>query len=366
MRPPTEPLWVKRFAARGFRNLADLELEPGARFNVVHGDNGQGKTNLLEALDYLSTLRSFRGAAPAELILHGAEAAVLAARIETGPTTREERVRLAHGSPREVLIDGRRVRARSGPQGLLPAVLFHPGDVGLVSGSPERRRALLDRALAQLDATFSSTAAAYDRALRSRNRLLRPERVDARAVHAYDEILAAAGAVIGRARAALVDDLAPRVSAIYGEITGEDDALRLRYAPRVEPEVERLRKALADALDRDQARGFTADGPHADDLEIALEGRGARRFASQGQQRAAALALKVAELGALEARSGRVPLLLLDDVSSELDASRSRRLFACLARLGGQVFLTTTHPGLIPLDRDRTDFRMARGVVERD
>jgi len=351
---------------RRFRNLADLRLDPHPRFNVIHGDNGQGKSNLLEAVDYLSTLRSFRHATPAELIVHGGETAELLARIVAGKTTREERVRLRHGAPREVVIDGKRARNRGGPQGLLPTVLFHPGDVGLVGGAPERRRALLDRALAQLDPTYTSTAAAYDRALRSRNRLLKAERVDARAVHAYDELLASAGAVIGRSRAALVGDLAPRVSALYGEITGEDEALVLRYAPRVEPDVARIVKVLDAAFAKDCARGFTADGPHADDLDVALKGRGARRFASQGQQRAVALALKVAELEVLEQRGGRVPLLLLDDVSSELDASRSRRLFACLARLGGQVFITTTHAHLIPLDTDRSDFRVAAGVVTPD
>ena len=342
-----------------------MQLDPGPRFNVVHGDNGQGKSNLLEALDYLSTLKSFRGASSAEVIAHGADSADVAARIETGPTTREERVRLRRGAAREVMIDGRRARARIGAQALLPTVLFQPADVGLVGGAPERRRALLDRALTQLDATFASSASAYDRALRSRNRLLRADQVDRKAIGAYDEILASAGAVVGRARASLVTDLAPRVQALYGEITGEDDALRLHYAPKVEPDVDVLRRAIAEAFDNDRARGYTTRGPHADDLELALEGHGARRHASQGQQRAVALALKVAELAALEQRSGRVPLLLLDDVSSELDPSRSRRLFACLGRLGGQVFLTTTHAGIIPLEEDRVDFAVASGVVTR-
>lgn len=362
------PLRVRRLATRGFRNLADAQLEPGPRFNVVHGDNGHGKSNVLEALHYLATLRSFRGASAAEMIRRGADEAQLGASVEQGPIGHEFSLRLHTRSAREVRLDGRRPRSHASYRNALPAVLFHPVDVQLVGGSPERRRALLDEMLEQLDVTFATTAAAYERALRSRNRLLRSGAGDRRAITAYDEILAAAGALIGQARERLVVDLAPRVSSLFGEIggdDGDDGELALRYAPKVEPRVASLTRALAEELERDCARGYTGVGPHADDLAISLAGAGARRFASQGQQRAVALALKVAELEALERRSGKVPMLLLDDVSSELDRARNRRLFACLSRLGGQVFLTTTHPEFILLDEDRTDFHVRDGVVTR-
>lgn len=359
------PLRVRRLGTRGFRNLADAQLEPGPRFNVVHGDNGQGKSNLLEALHYLATLHSFRGASAAEMIQRGAIEAQLSAAVEQGPIGHELSLRLHPGSAREVRLDGRRPRSHGGYRNALPAVLFHPVEVQLVGGSPERRRALLDEMLGQLDVTFATTAAAYERALRSRNRLLRAGSGDRRAIAAYHEILAAAGAVIGQARERLVADLAPRVATLFGEIGGEDGVLALRYAPKVEPRVASLARALAEDLERDCARGYTGVGPHADDLAISLAGAGARRFASQGQQRVVALALKVAELEALERRSGKVPMLLLDDVSSELDRARNRRLFSCLSRLAGQVFLTTTHPEFILLDHNRTDFHVHNGVVTR-
>ncbi|MBC7174123.1 MAG: hypothetical protein H5U40_16895 [Polyangiaceae bacterium] len=144
---------------------------------------------------------------------------------------------------------------------------------------------------------------------------------------------------------------------------GAELPLSVAYRPRVEPDRQAIREALSRALPKDLARGFTADGPHADDLGLELRRVAARHFASQGQHRAMVLALKVAELDVMTERLGRVPVLLLDDVSSELDRARNRRLFELLARLGGQVFLTTTHPEFILLDTDRTDLRVEAGRV---
>jgi DNA replication and repair protein RecF len=360
-----QPLRVRRLATRGFRNLGDTALEPGPRFNVVHGDNGQGKSNLLEALYYVATLRSFRGATSDELVRRGTSEGQIVASVEHGPIGHDLSVHLRAGAAREVRLDGRRPRSHASYRNALPAVLFHPADVQLVGGAPDRRRVLVDETLEQLDATFAATAAAYDRALRSRNRLLRTAPDDRRAIGAYDEILASAGAVVGQGRERLIGDLGPRVAALFAEIGGEDGELKLGYAPKVEPRVEALKRALAAEIEKDCARGYTGVGPHADDIAISLAGARARRFASQGQQRAVALALKVAELEALERRTRKVPVLLLDDVSSELDRAHNRRLFACLARLGGQVFLTTTHPEFILLDQDRTDFLVRAGTIAR-
>lgn len=244
-------------------------------------------------------------------------------------------------------------------------VLFHPGHLALAGGAPEGRRAFLDRILEQMDPTYGSTLGSYTRALRSRNRLLRQERFDRRSVTAFDEVLASAGAVVGHTRAQLVSDLAPRAERAFGEVAGETLPLKVSYRPRVDPDPEALRAALHKALDRDRKRGFTADGPHADELVLEVGGVGARHHASQGQQRAIVLALKVAELDVLSARVERVPMLLLDDVSSELDRSRNARLFEMLSRLGNQVFLTTTHPEFIRLEDNRADFQVAEGRVTR-
>ena len=152
----------------------------------------------------------------------------------------------------------------------------------------------------------------------------------------------------------------------FEDVIGLELPLDVRYAPRVEPSEENIAEALGRAWEKDRARGFTADGPHGDDLALVVrETVKARHHASQGQHRAMVLALKVAELDVISRLVGRIPILLLDDVSSELDRGRNRRLFQMLARLGGQVFLTTTHPEFILLDEHRTDFRVEGGVVTR-
>lgn len=361
--PAAPPQRLLSLTLRGFRNLAPLTFEPGPHFNVLHGDNGQGKSNLLEAIDYLSRLGSFRGASTDELVGMDADEAQMLAVLSGQPLPRELRIRLRRGAARTVAVDGKRPKSRATYHLDQQVVLFHSGDMTLTTGGPDKRRAFLDRILEQVDGTYSASLAAYDKALRSRNRLLKAEHPDVRAITAYDELLASAGTIVALARDQLVQELAPRVSARFAEISDQGLALELTYQPRVPPSVERHRQVLKDALRKDLARGFTADGPHADDLLFSLADNRAKRFASQGQHRAIVLALKVAEMEELTARVGRVPILLLDDVSSELDRTRNAQLFTLLSRLGGQVFLTTTHPEFILLRDNRRDFAVAGGVV---
>ncbi|HJK94613.1 MAG TPA: DNA replication/repair protein RecF, partial [Polyangiaceae bacterium LLY-WYZ-15_(1-7)] len=361
------PLRVERLATRGFRNLGETLLAPGPAFNVIHGDNGAGKSNLLEALHYLGALKSFRGAKTDDLIGLDAERALVQAKISGEAAPRIFRVLLERRKARRLQLDGKRPRSIATWHGALQVVLFHPGDLTLAMGSPEPRRAFLDRILEQMDATYAAALSTYSKALRSRNRLLKLEQLDRRSITAYDAILCQAGEVIGQTRARLVDDIAPRAEQAFASVAGVELPLEVRYEPRVEPTQEAIRAALAKAWEKDRARGFTADGPHGDDLALRVrEGVKARHHASQGQHRAIVLALKVAELDVLTARIGRVPILLLDDVSSELDRSRNRRLFALLRQLGGQVFLTTTHPEFILLEEDRVDFRVEAGSIEGD
>jgi DNA replication and repair protein RecF len=360
---PTTHTLLAKLRVLEFRNLRQLEFSPGPRFNVVFGDNGQGKSNLLEAIEYVGSLRSFRGARVEDIVNESASRAELAALAAGDGPPHALRVTLDRAQRREVRLDDKRPRSRSVYGRILPAVVFHPGELSLTAGGADARRGFLDHLLTRLDETYATSLAAYTRALASRNRLLRAESPNRRGITAYDELLAASGAVLGQARAALVDALSPRVATLFREISDDGPALALAYEPRVKPEVASLRAALQNAFDKDIARGFTADGPHADDLVFRLRETKARRYASQGQHRAMVLALKVAELLELEKRSGRTPLLLLDDVSSELDRAKNRRFFAVLARLGGQVFLTTTQPDLILVDTDRRDFLITGGQL---
>lgn len=199
--------------------------------------------------------------------------------------------------------------------------------------------------------------------MKSRNRLLVDSSADRRAIMAYDELLASSGSVIGKAREALVSSLSGRISEAFRGISGDREALSVSYRPRVEPTVAAIRQALERSLEKDLARGFTAEGPHGDELLLKVGSSRARHYASQGQHRSIALALKIAELRELERRTARTPLVLLDDVSNELDASSNRRLFALLTELGSQVFLTTTRASEIGINVDRTDFWVKEGVI---
>lgn len=356
-------LRLERLVARGFRNLADLDLAPGARFNVLSGENGQGKSNLLEAIYYLGSLSSFRGAGREDLIGHDKDRALLAGQFAARLPI-AARVGLDREGPRRLALNDKRPRSSAVWTSQLPMVLFHPGDVALASASPELRRAFLDRILEQMDPTYPSARAAYAKALRSRNRLLKAREVVPRAVRAYDAILASAGAVVGQARARLVLALAPCVESAFARVAGEEIPLEVAYRPRVEPTVAAISAALNASFEKDVARGFTAEGPHADDVALRVEGRGVRHHASQGQHRMMVLALKLAELEVLVRSVGAIPILLLDDVSSELDRTRSRRFFDVLRGIGAQVFLTTTQPELIAIEGDRRDYRVVQGAIE--
>jgi DNA replication and repair protein RecF len=357
---------VVSLRTHGFRNLRSLTFEPGPHFNVIHGDNGAGKSNLLEAIYYLGALKSFRGAKTDDLIALDSESASIEATLDQGPAPHKLRVELGRSAQkRRLLLDGKRPRSTSAWYQTIRMVLFHPGDLVLAAGGPDRRRAFLDRMLEQMDPIYASTLASYEKALRSRNRLLKDERIDRRSVRAYDAILSKAGGVIGQARQRLIDDLGPRTLRAFSDVFAGDIPLVVRYLPRVEPSEGAIAQALERSFDKDRARGFTADGPHADDLELRLHRVGARHHGSQGQHRTIVLALKTAELDLLTERTGKVPILLLDDVSSELDRNRNRRFFQMLSHAGGQVFLTTTHPEFILLENDRADFHVEAGRVTR-
>lgn len=360
-----QPSRLEALTLSGVRNLAPLSFQPGPRFNVLFGDNGAGKSNLLEAIAYIASLRSFRGAAKEDIIAAGQSACTLSARVASVPLSHEYRISIDRKKPRSVVVDGKRPSSLGAYYSTLQLVLFHPADVELAVGAPSLRRAFLDRMLEQLDVGYPRLLAEYDKALRSRNRLLKSERPDVRSVTAYDPMLASHGARIGAARQKLVDELSPLAEGHFAEITDHGLPLSLSYSARHEPDPEVLARALRDSYAKDLARGFTGVGPHGDDLRVGVLDQLAKHHASQGQHRAFVLALKIAELLVLAQRTSKVPILLLDDVSSELDRTRNRRLFGLLSRLGGQVFLTTTHREFILLEDERADFRIEQGKVER-
>ncbi|WP_243337564.1 DNA replication/repair protein RecF [Anaeromyxobacter soli] len=358
-------------AVKDFRNLAEVVLAPSPRATVLLGENGQGKTNLLEAIYFLTTLKPLRAARLVELVRHGAERGEVAGDFDGPGGVRRVAVQVAAGG-RVALLDGKPQERLDDYFEGLAAVCFAPDDLLLVKGGPEGRRRFLDRAAFNRWPAVLGEARDYVRALRARNAALRGGVAEVEA--SFRAPLARAGARLVRRRQALVDELAPRVGAAFREISGPGapDA-RFAYRPSAglsgegsEAELTAaLDAALGARLERDRDRGFTSAGPHMDELVLALDGRGARAYASQGQQRALVLALKIAEIENLRSALGRPPLLLLDDVSSELDPAKNRYLLAYLAALPAQAFLTTTDRRLLEpaAGPDTTFYRVERGVV---
>ena len=342
-------------AIQDFRNLVSVELTPSRRATVAVGQNGQGKTNLLEALYVLATLKPLRGSRLSELIRFGQGQARVTGKFLLSGATRDISVDITPGA-RQASVDGKRAARLEDYFGGVSVVAFTPEDLAVVKGGPDGRRGFLDRAVFNRFPVYLKESRDYLRALKSRNTLLKqhaaPEYLDA-----YNVALARTGSRVLVRRRALMAELAPRAEAAFHAIAKTGDPARYDYAPTPfaelyrEAEVEALETALLAALEqrtrRDRERGFTSVGPHTDDLTLELGGRSARSYASQGQQRAFVLAWKVAEIENLSATLGYQPLLLLDDVSSELDPERNAYLMHYLAACGAQVFLTTTEASLV-------------------
>ncbi len=364
---------VRAVELSDFRNLASVLVEPHPRCNVFSGDNGQGKTNLLEAIFLVGSLTSFRASRVEELVRFGAAAAWARARIERRGLERLYEVGVA-GMPlrKAARVDGKAVRATADYFGGFNVVLFAADDLQLPRGAPSARRRFLDRAVWNAEPPLLKEAQTYARVLKSRNAVLRdattaPSVRTDELLDVYDQQLAVAGAAIVVRRRRYVAALAPRVAEAWRRITASPVAARIGYeSALVGADADltaELGAALASARPRDLARGFTSCGPHTDDLDLRLDERPARLYGSQGQLRALVLALKISEIEHLEAVLGEPPILLLDDVSSELDPKKSEQLFAFLDQIASQLFITTTHPKHVLLGGPRRDFTVAAGAV---
>ena len=334
------------------------------------GDNGQGKTNLLEAIYVVAALRSFRTSKLGDLVRFGSAGAKLGARVLKDALTRVYEVELAPGS-RKVRLDGKTVRPLARYFGAFNVVVFTPEDLALPRGAPADRRRFLDRGVFNLEPAYLAVASDFDKVLRTRNSVLKQAGQGLLAGGQLDELLAVYDAQLATlavqivaARLRFLGVLAPALTQAFSEITRTGLAASARYASKlVGLSAEAFEAQLRDSRARDLGAQSTQLGPHRDDIVLELEGREAGSFASQGQLRAIMLAWKTAELSVLGRAHGDPPILLLDDVSSELDPSRNEYLFEHLANLASQCFITTTHASHVLLHRDRADYRIENGRI---
>lgn len=351
-----------------FRNFEVAAIEPGPRLNLVWGDNGQGKTSVLEALYAVATTRSFRTDKLAQALRSGDQQAQVSARVREGDFTRELGLRFGPRG-RAVELDGKRPPTLASYAVKTPIVVFHPRDLELVTGAALERRRLLDRLILYADPTGAEAGRRYAEATKERQRLLEARGAAAAELGDFERVAAEHGARFARARADAAERLLPELQQAFRSVAPADLALQAAYAPGGTQSREDFEAELRARRLEDARRGRAGFGPQRDELTLSVSGRAARSDASQGQQRLLSLSLKLSELYCIERARRARPVLLLDDVSSELDAERTAAVLALLRASEGQIFVTTTRPELFRegtfSTSERADFQVVGGVVKR-
>lgn len=356
---------IHRLDVTNFRNYHQARLTLPGGLVLVLGPNGAGKTNLMEAVGVAATGRSPRGAADADLIRHGADRCSVQVEALHRRGTTEVAVTVAAPGTKRLLLNGGPVRRRSELLGHLPLVTFFPDDLVLVKGTPSRRRRFLDLLIAQCRPRHAAEVQQYAAVLRQRNSLLgdiRRGQTGKELADLFDEQLVQAGVSIIARRLHFVKELEKAGAPLQRAVGGEELGLTYMLAGREPRSIATTdsdsvstgelalwaQEQLQHLRGEEIRRGYTLWGPHRDDLVILLDGRDARMFASQGQQRTVVLALKMSEIELLTGVHGETPLVILDDVLSELDQRRTQALLHHLAQVE-QVFITATeHPPGVP------------------
>lgn len=342
---------VSRLSFEGFRNLKTGHFEPCPGVNVIVGENAQGKTNLLEAVWLFTGTKSFRSAKDGELIAFGSEQSRLEMIFDAGG--REQQAEIAIQNRRVATLNGIKQSSAAKLAGVFCGIVFSPVHLSLIKGGPSERRRLIDAAYCQLRPAYVKTLSEYARILTQRNALCKARdtgEAAAEMMDLWDRQLAQAGCRILHARQRYVQRMTTTARKIYQGLSSGKEAFDLRYVSTVGILPEETPAEMAAKLyeelrlhrREDLAAGFTTIGPHRDDMEVFIDGNSARSFGSQGQQRSAVLAIKLAEAALLEEVTGEKPIALLDDVMSELDHSRQEYILNHIQ--DWQVFITCCDP----------------------
>jgi DNA replication and repair protein RecF len=356
-----------------FRCFGELNVELAAGLTVLFGANGVGKTSLLEAVGWAARGRSFRGVPDAALVRAGSSEAILRVAVAEGERRQLLEVAIRAVGANRVLLNRNRLTRTRGLSGLLRVTVFAPDDLELVKGGPARRRDFLDDLLSGLAPRYDAARGDFERVLRHRNALLRAgirDGDDRATLDVFDEQLVQSGAELVHGRLRLVERLVPVVATSYGQLAGCESKIDTSYEAEWSPDpvtieqvddvAETMRVAIAQRRKHEVDRGLTLVGPHRDELRFRLNDLDARTHASQGEQRSFALALRLAGHHVTAELTGATPVLLLDDVFSELDAARADALVRELPT--GQTLLTTAGvvpPGVEPERR----LRIENGMV---
>ncbi|MCI8405450.1 MAG: DNA replication/repair protein RecF [Oscillospiraceae bacterium] len=370
---------LNQLSLTDYRNIRELSLFPCGEINVVYGDNAQGKTNLIEALWLFTGNPSFRGAKTGELIRFGAEDTRLSVRFEDA--RREQLASLcfsAKGNRRKILLNGVELKTTGELNGNFYGVVFSPSHLSFVQEGPKNRRKFLDIAISEIRPQYKDYLNTYEKLLEQRNALLKnaadyPDLENN--IDVWDLQLAKAGTVLSIYRNDYVRRLSPITREIYEGLSRGRERFELRYSSTVYPEIgpvdsyqeEWVRdyyQKLKEGFRQDLRQGFTGAGIHRDDLEIQVDGMPVRTYGSQGQQRSSVIALKLAEASLLKKATGENPIMLLDDVMSELDESRQDYILNHLK--GMQVFITCCDISNAARLKSGRIFRISQGTLAEE
>ena len=342
---------VAWLSVENFRNHRATKLRLDAERTLIVGHNGHGKTNLLEALALLDGSGSFRGASAETLVRAGCDRAFIRAEVQRNRRTYLVEMEITPAGRSRVQVNGQRMKSLRDLADVVSAVVFCPADLSIAAGGPSVRRELLDNVLTGIDREYRAMRFDFDRVLRQRNNLLkqighRPDDEALITLDVWDAQLATVGEAIAQQRDAVCSALTSPAQDAYRQLAGSAADLSLSYAAQWRENT--LPAALAQARAEDLRRGTTTVGPHRDDMTICLDGLPARSHASQGEQRSIALALRLAQHRYTAQVSGIDPVILLDDVFSELDEGRAERLVGCLPAAQTVVTSATGHvpPGI--------------------
>ena len=357
---------IQTLKLRDFRNYRELEITPHPGVNILFGQNGSGKTNLLEAIHYCALGRSHRTSQDKEVVCKGAEMAAIGVQLQKSGVRMDIQVKLTPAEIRKksVFVDRKRATRLGDLMGHVQCVIFSPEDLMLVKEGPSIRRRYLDMMLSQMSTAYFTALQQYQKALDQRNALLREAkkgvRLDQAMMDAFEEAMAAQCAVIIPLRRKMVAHTARVASEKYEAISGrENEQFHMRYeccVPENQDEAAFVRQALKKSRQEDGFRGSTGFGIHREDIALTLKGREMKVFASQGQIRTAALSMKLAQLAVFQEVTGESPILLLDDVMSELDMTRRTRLLEEIS--GVQTFITCTDESDLDGCRERRSYQV--------
>ncbi|MEE1162051.1 MAG: DNA replication/repair protein RecF [Lachnospiraceae bacterium] len=334
-------MYISSLELADFRNIVSLHMEFSQGTNILYGENAQGKTNILESLYMISTTKSHRGVRDRDMIRFGVEESHIRSLIMKGGIDYRVDMHLRKNKSKGIAINGQRIRKASELIGLLHIVFFSPEDLGIVKNGPAERRRFMDMELCQLDASYLHNLNQYNKTVENRNRLLRdmyqfPDLQDTLSI--WDDQLINYGRQIIESRRGFISDLNEIVGDIHSKLSGNREHLTILYEPNTE--ADEFEEKLRRSRERDIHMKSTSVGPHRDDFSFMDRDTDLRRYGSQGQQRTCALSLKLSEIDLVKKVIGHRPVLMMDDVLSELDSGRQNYL---LSTIGGiQTFITCT------------------------